>query len=83
MVSSALEYSFAVLGNGSWRACIRLMILVLLLLESELPMADCVIPSQVSILEPLLGTLLEILLVPSKPHFPKFPHLGSCVWSMN
>ena len=35
------------------------------------------------ILEPLLGTLLEILLVPSKPHFPKFPHLGSCAWSMN
>ena len=21
--------------------------------------------------------------MPSKPHFPKFPHLGSCAWSMN
>ena len=59
------------------------MILVLLLLESELPKADCVTPSQVSILEPLLGTLLEIPLVPSKPHIAKFLYLGSCAWFMN
>ena len=27
--------------------------------------------------------MLEIPLMPSKPHFPKFPHLGSCAGSMN
>jgi len=47
------------------------MILVLLLLESELLRADCVTLSQVSILEPLLGTLLEILLV-HKPESVSF-----------
>ena len=34
-------------------------------------------------LSPLLETLLGIPLAPSKPHFPKFPHLGSCAWFMN
>ena len=32
---------------------------------------------------PLLETLLEISLLPSKPHFPKFPHQASCAWFMN
>ena len=27
--------------------------------------------------------LQEIFLVPSKPHFPKFPYKGSCAWFMN
>ena len=31
----------------------------------------------------LLETLLEISLVPFKPHFPKFSHEGLCVWFMN
>ena len=31
----------------------------------------------------MLETLLEISLVPSKPHFPKFSHYGSCAWFMN
>jgi len=37
----------------------------------------------VSILEPYAGNSVGIPLVPSKPHYPKFPHLGSCAWSMN
>ena len=48
----------------------------MLQLQSEFPMADWTIPSHVSTLEPLLRTLLGSPLVPSKPHFPKFPHLG-------
>ena len=36
-----------------------------------------------SILEPYVGNSTGIPLVPSKPYFPKFPHLGSCAWSMN
>ena len=62
------------------------MNLVLLLLESELPRASCITPSQVSTLEPFAGNFAgdpHLGLVPSKPHFPKFPHLGSCAWSMN
>ena len=62
------------------------MILVLLLLESELPRAGCITSSQVSTLEPFAGNSAGdpyLGLVPSKPHFPKFPHLGSCAWSMN
>ena len=31
----------------------------------------------------MFGNSAGIPLVPSKSHFPKFPHLGSCVWSMN
>ena len=62
---------FVVLGNGTWsfnlalnadfpqlmgfKACIRLMILVLLLLESELLRASCITPNQVSTLEPFVG----------------------------
>ena len=52
------------------------MILDMLQLESEFPRADWTTPSQVSTLEPLLRTLLGSPLVPSKQHFPKFPHLG-------
>ena len=72
--------------NDGIKACIRLMILVLLLLESELPRAGCITSSQVSTLEPFAGNSAGdpyLGLVPSKPHFPKFPHLGSCALSMN
>ena len=44
----------------------------MLLLEPEFPRADCITPSQVSILKPYAGNSAGIPLVPSKPHFPKF-----------
>ena len=65
------------------RACIRASDLDYLLLVSEFlgqivsPQARCLS------LIPLLETLLEISLVPSKPHFPKFPQQDSCPWFMN
>jgi len=52
------------------------MILVMLLLKSEFPMAGCITPSQMSTLEPYAGNSAGIPLVPSKPDFPKFPYLG-------
>ena len=80
-VGLALNANLA-LADGI-KACIRLMILVLLLLESEFPRANCITLSQVSILEPYVGNSVGIPLVPSKPHFPKFSYVGSCAWSMN
>ncbi|KAL0002708.1 hypothetical protein SO802_016489 [Lithocarpus litseifolius] len=52
------------------------MTLVMLLLDSEFHRAGCITLSQVSTMELLLETSAGIPLVPSKPHFPKFPHLG-------
>ena len=59
------------------------MILVMLLLESELPRADCITPSQVSILELLLGTLLGYPWCPPNHIFLSFPIWGTCAWFMN
>ena len=80
------------MGNNNWdsglalnadlaladgiKACIRLIILVLLLLEPEFPRADCITSIQLSILEPYAGNSAGIPLVPSKPHFPKFSLFG-------
>ena len=65
------------------RACIRASDLGHLLLVSEFlgqivsPQARCQFWS------PMLEILQDISLVPSKPHFPKFPYKGSCAWFMN
>ena len=59
------------------------MILVMLQLESELPRANCITPSQGSILEPLLGTLLGSPWCPPNHISLSFPIWGSCAWSMN
>ena len=80
------------MGNNSWdsnlalnanlaladgiKACIRLMILVLLLLELEFLRADCITLSQVLILEPYNKNSVGIPLVSSKPHFSKFSPFG-------
>ena len=70
------------MANGI-RACFRLMILVILLLESKFPRADCITPSQVSNLEPLLGTLLGSPWCPPNHIFLSFLIWGSCAWPMN
>ena len=59
------------------------MILVMLLLELELPRAGYVTPSQVSTLEPLLGTLLGSPWCPPNHISLSFPIWGSFAWSMN
>ena len=61
----------------------RLMILVVLQLESEFLRADWTTPSQVSSLEPLLGTLLGSLWCPPNHISLSFPIWGSCAWFMN
>ena len=61
----------------------RLMILVMLQLESAFPMADWTAPNQVSTLEPLLGTLLGSLWCPPNHNSLSFPIWGSCAWFMN
>ena len=66
-----LEYAF------------RLMILVVLQLESEFPRADWTTLSQVSTLEPLLGTLLGSPWCPPNHISLSFPIWGSCAWFMN
>ena len=58
------------------------MILVMLQLESEFPRTDWT-PSQVSTLEPLLGTLLGSLWCPPNHISLNFPIWGSCAWFMN
>ena len=55
----------------------------MLMLKSELPRADCFTPSQVSTLEPLLGTLLGSLWCPPNHISLNFPIWGSCAWFMN
>ena len=52
------------------------MILVMLQLELELPRADLNHPKPGVNLGALIKNPAGIHLVPSKPHFPKFPHLG-------
>ena len=59
------------------------MILVMLLLELELPRAGCVTPSQVSTWSPVLGILLGSLWCPPNHISLSFPIWGSCVWYMN
>ena len=59
------------------------MILVVLQLESEFPRTDWTTPSQVSTLEPLLGTLLGSPWCPLNHIFLSFPIWGSCAWFMN
>ena len=65
------------------RACFRLMILVILLLELEFPGANWITSSQVSTLEPLLGTLLGSHWCSPNHISLSFPIWGLCVWSMN
>ena len=61
----------------------RLMILVVLQLESEFPMVDWTTQSQVTTLEPLLGTLLGSPWCPPNRISLNFPIWGSYAWFMN
>ena len=61
----------------------RLIVLVMLLLESKFPRVDWTTPSQVSTLEPFLGTLLGSLWCPSNHISLNFSIWGSCAWFMN
>ena len=65
------------------RACFRLLILVMLQLEPELPRADWITPSQVSTLEPLLGTLLGSPWCSPNHISLSFPIWSSYAWSIN
>ena len=61
----------------------RLMVLVVLQLESDFLWVDWTTPSLVSTLEPLLRTLLGSPWCPPNHMSLSFPIWGSCAWFMN